>query len=51
MTLAQLLAKNPGLDPKAYIQEGQQIKIGWAIWWYSNGKANCGNRSYDGKYE
>jgi LysM repeat protein len=28
MTLEQLLAKNPGLDPKAYIQEGQQIKIG-----------------------
>jgi LysM repeat protein len=28
MTLEQLLAKNPGLDPKAYIQPGQQIKIG-----------------------
>jgi LysM repeat protein len=28
MTLEQLLAKNPGLDPKAYIKPGQQIKIG-----------------------
>ena len=28
MTLEQLLAKNPGLDAKAYIQPGQQIKIG-----------------------
>jgi LysM repeat protein len=28
MTLEQLLAKNPGLDPKAYIQPGQQIKTG-----------------------
>jgi LysM repeat protein len=28
MTLEQLLAKNPGLDPKAYIQPKQQIKIG-----------------------
>ena len=28
MTLEQLLAKNPGLDPEAYIQPGQQIKIG-----------------------
>jgi LysM repeat protein len=28
MTLEQLLAKNPGLDPKTAIQPGQQIKIG-----------------------
>jgi hypothetical protein len=28
MTLAQLLAKNPGLDPKTAIQPKQQIKIG-----------------------
>jgi hypothetical protein len=28
MTLEQLLAKNPGLDPKAAIKPGQQIKIG-----------------------
>jgi LysM repeat protein len=43
MTLEQLLAKNPGLDPKAYIQARPTDQNWWAIRWYSNSRASCRN--------
>ena len=51
MTLEQLLAKNPGLDPKAYIQPGQQIKIGGLFGGTQTPEQAAANCRYDGADE
>jgi LysM repeat protein len=48
MTLEQLLAKNPGLDPKTYDTTRPTDQNWWAIRRYSNSRASSCKRRYDG---
>jgi hypothetical protein len=48
MTLEQLLAKNPGLDPKKLYTTRPTDQNWWAIRRYSNSRASCCKRRYDG---
>jgi LysM repeat protein len=48
MTLEQLLAKNPGLDPKTAIQPKQQIKIGGLFGGTQTPEQAARKRRYDG---